>query len=722
MNRLFNTLMVSVFAALLAACAPESSRLPEIPSLEASSDVLLFSEAGGSETVSFTTNRPWTAEVLYADPENDEQWCTVSSQKGAAGDNSINVRVAALYGDYREIVILLNASASGKEILVKQSGQPVIVNNPAADVTESYALLSGKWNYSGELQVAETGIVLTPAGGAERYIPCASDESGVVSVEVSDLAPQTTYSFSVYVLDAAGTRYTGESREFVTEAAPVLESIADLKAAGYAVAVGGLKTLAESMYFEGVVVRADDVIYVQDDVRKHSGIAVTIGEGFTCRKGDKISVRTKGAVLSHSTDNLVSLDVPAKNVALVASGQSAGYAKASHEELADYEAMQVEVENTQLTKLFTDLSAYPDWKSSSCWTFEVNGSEKSYNVVVPENASIASQAPATRSGSLKGVVSYVDALKAEAVVCSEAADIAGLVNERFESLLEFSYATPYFEGSLTAEEESSGKVVLPYRNGDNSTIEGVVSVTMSAEDETILGTLAVESLENVKIGTGSGRISFKVSGTPAATGVVTFTINGISDLNENSCTAEITAPILPVVGNYEVIWNMSTAKGATKAVVSKNDAAATATDLVLTASASNISGTKWNELGAIGWNSNTADNYITAPVQYYQFSLAVASGKRLSLSGMDITQRISGGDVELSVQYSLDGTSFSEIKSYTLTSNDSAIVVNLGKVKALTAVPEGTTVTFRLVPMSTNSATKWGIKVGSRFAVYGNAE
>lgn len=722
MNRLFNTIIISAFVALMAACAPESSRLPEKPSLKASTDILLFSEAGGSETVSFTTNRPWTAELLSSEVDASEQWCTISKLNGAEGENSITVNVAALNGDYREVILLLNASASGCEIVVKQSGQPVIVTNDASDITESCAIITGHWNYSGDLEVVETGVMLESAGGSPEYLPSQSEDANSIIVEISDLMPETTYKYSVYVLAADGRRYVGEQKEFTTEAEPVLESIADLKAAGYAIAAGGQKNLVESKFIEGIVIKVSDVVLLQDDIKKHSGITLTISEGVNLTEGDRIKIRTKGTVLSHSDNNLVTFAVPGKNVTVEASGQSVGYAQASHMELSDYEAMQVEIANTQLTKLFTDISAYPTWKSAPIWSFEVNGSDQSYNVAVPENATIASETPVSKSGIIKGIAGYFDDIRTTVIICSEPEHIAGLSNERFESLLEFSYTAPYFAGNLNAEEGSYGKVVLPYKNGDNSTIEGPVSVTISAEDESILGTLTVEVLENIKIGTGLGQIEFKVSGTPAAAGTVTFTINGIPGLKENTCTAVIAAPVLPVVGNYEVIWNTNTSKGATNAVVDKNNPDATASDLVINASADNITGTKWAELGAIGWDANTAENFISNPVQYYQFTITVASGKSLSLSGMDITQRINGGDVTLSVQYSTDGTKFTEINSYLLTSTVSDVVVNLGKVSALTDIPEGTVVTFRLVPIATNAKTKWGIKVGSRFAVYGNVE
>lgn len=63
---------------------------------------------------------------------------------------------------------------------------------------------------------------------------------------------------------------------------------------------------------------------------------------------------------------------------------------------------------------------------------------------------------------------------------------------------------------------------------------------------------------------------------------------------QNSCTAEVTLPEKPEVGNFEAVWDMNTAKGDTSTTVSANTLPAIAVgDLMLTADATNISATKW---------------------------------------------------------------------------------------------------------------------------------
>lgn len=74
------------------------------------------------------------------------------------------------------------------------------------------------------------------------------------------------------------------------------------------------------------------------------------------------------------------------------------------------------------------------------------------------------------------------------------------------------------------------------------------------------------------------------------------------------------------------------------------------------------------------------------------------------------------------MQYALNGGAYTEIEAILLTSSSEPFTVNLGKVPALKSLAEGTTVTIRLVPIATNASTKWGIKKGSRLAIYGNAE
>lgn len=721
MNYWIKTSFVTAILAFAVSCAPESSKLPDKPVMESMAEALVYSESGGQDEILFTTNRPWTAEVKYlvGAVSEGEEWCHISSLAGSEGENVIKVSVDALKGDYREAVVILNAHAAGYEVQIMQAGQPVIQTGDAVDITESSAALSGKWIYSGEISVQEFGIAVAASGESYRYVPVSSEDRQV-SVVVSDLKAQTDYNYAVYVKTTDGTIYMGDIKEFKTDPAPVRKSIAEINAEGEAVSPGGKKSMKESLYIEGTVVYSADNLLIQDDSAAHSGLAVSVNGNYA--KGDKLKIRTKGGELLHLSSGLVKLDVPSKNIERVSSGNVVSPVQVGHIELASFGSMAVSIANTQLTKLFTNSDKYPVWGSTTVWTFEVNGSDQSYCVYVPSSSALAKAETKNGSGSIEGVCYFDESLGEHVVLCSETAQLAGLTEERFESLLEFAFLETYFDGVLNAEEEADARIVVPYRNGDNSYIEGPVFVTMTSTNPDALGTLSVESFDGVQIGTGSGQIVFKVSGVPAAAGAIEFEIHGINGLRTNTCTAEIIGEVLPVVGNFEAVWDTNTSKGSNKTSGTSSNSAITITDLFLVASSDNISATKWADLGAQGWDLNTSANFLTSPEQYFYTEIIVGSGKTLSLSGFDLTQRINGGDITLSVQYSINGGEFAEIVSLLMTSDTADTVVNLGKVKALTSLPEGTKVTMRLVPMGTNTKTKWGIKAKSRFAIYGNAE
>lgn len=426
-------------------------------------------------------------------------------------------------------------------------------------------------------------------------------------------------------------------------------------------------------------------------------------------------------MIRHAASGLVDLRPLTIGIRVVGSGQSVEPVVIDHTKLADYESMAVCIEHTQLTRLFTDTEVYPTWGSATLWNMEVEESEVSYSLYVPAESELAAQTPSSGSGTLRGIVIGGDA-NDYVVRCDEPSDVAGLTGVRFESMLELKFLAPEYQGTLSVGEAATGDLVIPYRNGDNSVIQGTIRAEVTG-DPAVVGDLSVASVSDVQIGTGTGDIRLAVSGTPGAAGTVTFTVYGLDALGTaNSCTAEVIVPEVPEVGNFEAVWDTATSKGDTQIAGTSTNSSITVTDFVLTASAENISGTKWADFAAVGWDVNTAANKLSSPVQYYLTTLTVGSGKSLALSGMDIEQRINGGDVTLSVQYALNGGAYTEIEAILLTSSSEPFTVNLGKVPALKSLAEGTTVTIRLVPIATNASTKWGIKKGSRLAIYGNAE
>lgn len=742
--------LVLTLACTAWSCSDASSELPEKPEMSFSGKSILFSEEGGERSVSFTTNRAWTAQLINNLDAAQQPWCTLSVESGGAGSHRITIEVQPLEGDYREAILILNASAAGGEITVMQSGQPVLTTADAVAVDESAATLGGSWIYSGELDVAEFGVGIRKQTEAEYTYHAVAEraEDGSFSARIGELESQTTYLFAVYVLTADGVRYTGEEKEFTTDMPPVRISIAELKAAGRLVAEGGQQTLTESQYVEGVVIASfipepepeptpepepeaatralvstEAYVMIVDDTASDSGITLYFDtpEENIYALGDRLNVRTKDGVIRHAASGLVDLRPLTIGIRVVESGQSVEPVVIDHTKLADYESMAVCIEHTQLTRLFTDTELYPTWGSATLWNMEVEESEVSYSLYVPAESELAAQTPSSGSGTLRGIVIGGDA-NDYVVRCDEPSDVAGLTGARFESMLELKFLAPEYQGTLSVGEAATGDLVIPYRNGDNSVIPGTIRAEVTG-DPAVVGDLSVASVSDVQIGTGTGDIRLAVSGTPGAAGTVTFTVYGLDALGTaNSCTAEVIVPEVPEVGNFEAVWDTATSKGDTQIAGTSTNSSITVTDFVLTASAENISGTKWADFAAVGWDVNTAANKLSSPVQYYLTTLTVGSGKLLALSGMDIEQRINGGDVTLSVQYALNGGAYTEIEAILLTSSSEPFTVNLGKVPALKSLAEGTTVTIRLVPIATNASTKWGIKKGSRLAIYGNAE
>lgn len=725
------------------ACDDASTELPDKPAMSVSDHQLLFSEAGGQMSVSFSTNRAWTAKLLDNLDDAQNPWCTLSEESGAAGSHRITVRAERLTGDYREAVLLLNASAAGCEIAVMQSGQPVLTTDDAREIDEAAATLGGKWVYSGSLDVAEFGVGIREQTTAEYTWHAVAEraEDGSFSTRIGALKSSTTYCYTVYVRTAEGIRYEGARKEFTTDTPPVKITIAQLKAAGRRIAPGGQLTLTESQYVEGVVIASgqpaqtgaatesralgpeEAYVTIVDGSASDSGITLYFADSRdnTYLAGDRLSVRTKDGIVRHAPSGLVDLHPLPIGIRVIDRGNSVSPVTIGHTQLSDYESMAVRIENTQLTHLFTDTGTYPTWGSATRWNMEVEGSETSYSLYVPAGSPLAAQAPQSGSGTVAGIVTGGDN-DDYLLCCSEPADVAALTGSRFESLLELRFLAPEFQGVLCAGEPAAGNLIIAYRNGDNSVISGTLSARITGEEQ-VIGDLAVTPLTDCRIGTGTGSILLAVTGTPGAAGTVTFTVSGLDALGaQNTCTAEVIVPDAPQVGNFEAVWDTNTAKGATEIAGTSTHPAISVSTLTLNASASNISGTKWADFAAVGWDVNTSANKLSAPGQYFLTTLTVSAGKTLALSGLDIEQRINGGDVTLSVQYALNGGDFAEAESLLLTSDSAPFTVNLGKVAALKSLAEGTRIAIRLVPVTTSASIKWGIKKGSRLAIYGNAE
>lgn len=732
------SMLLSMLTGILGIWSCDNvSELPEKPSLKTETEFLVFGLEGGSQTVEFTVNREWTAKLLN---NNDTSWCTLSTVSGEAGNKKVTVTVKNLDGDFRQALLILNCSASGKEIPILQSGKPIVLTGDATDVDEANATLTGSWYYSGEIEVTEIGFAIAPAstGSFTNYkLVRDSIVQGDFAGNIMDLTSVTDYVYKAYVKTSTGETYFGEEKTFKTDAIPIHLAVKDLVARGKSLSVGGSLGLTESEYIVVLVSNVNEsdntitLSLIDNDCSAdlaasksvaNYGINATIVSNVSTigvyKVGDVLTIRTKGSILSNNNGNPLLAIQNLKLVETTSTGGTLTPVKVAHTDLANFLAMYVAIENTQATKVYLNTQAYPSW-GNTVFTMEVKDSEESYTMQVPSSASFAGDPVLTGSGTLKGIVApgTIGYLLSPRL----ASDVADLKNSRFASMLELRFLDPVFNGIMTVGEASTCYISIPYKNGDNCTVN--VEITVSASGDA--AGLTVAGLSNPTVGSGTGSLVLAVTGIPTVDGAITFTINGFdSYLTTDTVTTTVLKPDKPVIGNFEVIWDVSTSNYATSIAYKTNtNTAITASNLVATNFNGSSATTKWTtDLGTTGCDANTAANKLSAPSRYVTTTLKVPSGKTLHLSGFDIVCRTNGGDSEVSIQYALDGTNFTEI-SNKIEVSGVGDTINIGKFPALKNVVEGSTVTFRIVPINTNAVAKWGIKGGTNtrgLAIYGD--
>lgn len=740
-NILTKFMMLSMFVSIMGLWSCDQVYdLPVKPSLDTAIDSLMFGKEGGQQNIEFTANRAWTAKLSNNKTNDDTEWCTVSTLSGNSGKQTITITVKSLDGDYRKALLLLNCSGSGSEIPVMQSGKPILTTADASMIDESNATLGGAWYYSGIIDVTEVGVAVAPesTGSFTNYkLVIDSVKQRTFAGLISNLSNATKYLYKFYIKTSTGESHFGEQKSFSTDVVPVRLAVKDLVARGKALSDGGSKEQTASEFIAVTisnVVEAADIITLSlvdnnctadatagKSVANYGITATIVSNANTLgiyHFGDVLTIRTKGTLLSNKNGDPLLAIRNLSNMKTTATGASLTPVKVVHNQLSNYLAMYVAIDNTQITKSYLNVSTYPSWGTTS-FTMEVNGSEESYLMKVPAGASFAGDKVLTGSGTLKGIVApgQIGYLLSP----RSASDLAGLTNTRFISMLGLRFFDPVFNGVLTLGEASTSYITIPYKNGDGSTVPAIVSVSMSGA---AAAGLTVVGIVDPKVGIGIGSLKLEVTGTPTADGIITFTVNGFQDyLSNQTATATVLKPELPVVGNFEVVWNVSTNNYATTmAFTTNSNPAITVSNLVATNFNGSSLTTKYaKDFATTGCDQNTDANRISNPVVYLKTTLKIPAGKILYLSGLDITCRTNGGDSKVSIQYALDGTNFTEI-DYNTQASGIQSTINLGKLGALKNVVEGSTVTFRIVPVNTNAAAKWGINGNNTargLAIYG---
>ena len=116
MNKIVNLLSICCFIALFASSCEKE------PIIELSQSSFSLSDQGGSQTISFSTNKDWSATV------SGGSWCTISPASGSSDVKSITVSVTAndTYDD-RSATITIKAEELSKVITISQPKNKAIL-------------------------------------------------------------------------------------------------------------------------------------------------------------------------------------------------------------------------------------------------------------------------------------------------------------------------------------------------------------------------------------------------------------------------------------------------------------------------------------------------------------------------------------------------------------------------------------------------------------------
>lgn len=183
---------------LIAICAGFSScgddELEKEPLTPVGRDEITISSAsfdfeanGGEKTLSFSTNRDWTATL--ANTANGEKWCTVTPLNGKAGDNNMQIKVAANKGyDDRNVSLTIAAGGTSKTVIISQKQQDALTltaNKFEVGKNGGKINVEVKANIQYEVIISET---------SKSWISQSAKTRGLTSNNFSfDIAPSEEY-------------------------------------------------------------------------------------------------------------------------------------------------------------------------------------------------------------------------------------------------------------------------------------------------------------------------------------------------------------------------------------------------------------------------------------------------------------------------------------------------------------------------------------------------
>ena len=173
--KLLFALSVAAGLALLSSCVKETVLTIDQKSLS-------FTSAGGTQTVSLTANKAWTASV-------DQNWCKVSPAAGsdAAGSQiSISCDMNSSYDERSCTVIFTSAEMTVTVGITQDGGKSPVLGPTSYELTKSAQQLEIQVQVDGELSVEV-------AASCKDWIKYNTTRALTASTVVLDIAENNTY-------------------------------------------------------------------------------------------------------------------------------------------------------------------------------------------------------------------------------------------------------------------------------------------------------------------------------------------------------------------------------------------------------------------------------------------------------------------------------------------------------------------------------------------------
>lgn len=149
------------------------------------------------------------------------------------------------------------------------------------------------------------------------------------------------------------------------------------------------------------------------------------------------------------------------------------------------------------------------------------------------------------SGTLKGIagINIPDGGTAIYQVAPQtASDFADLTGDRFGGEATFSFGTPEFTATTIKAGTAivDGKITIPYTAATGTE---TYNITVAVSGDAAAGIDPITTAVTKTLTAGSNSIELPITGTPTTAGTVTFTINGIAELTNNTVVATVAVAV-----------------------------------------------------------------------------------------------------------------------------------------------------------------------------------